>query len=84
MKDITKMRLSVLREIKDIRKFFDMMEKGVKTRDPTRVQRAYIFIDTLAYHMDKGDLTPLAIELAEALRLDYQNSIEATSVTISG
>jgi hypothetical protein len=75
MKDIAKMRLGVLRELKEIRKFFDMMEKGVKSRDEIRVQRAYFFIKTLVYHMDKGDLTPLSIELYEALTIDYENSI---------
>lgn len=75
MKDIAKMRLGVLRELKEIRKFFDSMEKGVKSRDETRVQRAYFFIKTLVYHMDEGDLTPLSIELYEALTLDYENSL---------
>ena len=75
MKDIAKMRLGVLRELKEIRKFFDMMEKGVKSRDEIRVQRAYFFIKTLVYHMDEGDLTPLSIELYEALTIDYENSI---------
>ncbi|HWI50083.1 MAG TPA: hypothetical protein VNU45_17880 [Rummeliibacillus sp.] len=74
MKDTAKMRLFVLRELKDIRKFFDMMEKGVKTRDEIRVQRAYFFIKTLIHHMDSGDLTPLSIELHEALILDYENT----------
>jgi len=79
MKDVTKMRLHVLRELKDIRRFFDMMEKGVKSRDTTRVQRAYFFISTLAYHMDEGDLTPLSIELQEALTLDYENDNQMAS-----
>jgi hypothetical protein len=73
MDDLTRMRLGVLRELKNIRKFFDMMEKGVKTRDPVRVQRAYFFIQQLVYHMDDGDLTPLMIELFEACTLLVDN-----------
>ncbi len=69
MDNITQMRLGVLREIKNIRKFFDMMERGVKSRDPLKVQRAYLFIEKLVYHMDQGDLTPLMIELYEAFAL---------------
>ena len=74
MNDINQMRLGVLREIKNIRKFFDMMEKGVKSRDPIKVQRAYFFIMTMVRHMDEGDLTPLSIELFEALTLYNQNN----------
>jgi hypothetical protein len=69
MDNLTKMRLGVLREIKNIHKFFDMMEKGVKSRDPVRIQRAYFFIQKLVYHMDEGDLTPTMIELYEAFSL---------------
>lgn len=69
MDNLTQMRLGVLRELKNIRKFFDMMENGVKSRDPLRVQRAYLFIEKLVYHMDEGDLTPLMIELYEAFSL---------------
>ena len=67
MKDIQKMRLSLLKQFKDIRRFFDAMEAGVKSRDPIKVQRAYIFVKSLVYHMDKGDLTPLSIELHHEL-----------------
>jgi len=68
------MRLGVLRELKNVRKFFDMMEAGVKTRNPVKVQRAYTFLKVLVYQMDKGELTPLSIELYEALE---QSSIES-------
>lgn len=69
MNNINQMRLGVLRELKNIRRFFDMMEKGVKSRDPHKVQRAYFFIQKLVYHMDEGDLTPLSIELIEAFAI---------------
>jgi len=70
MKDINKMRLGVLRELKGIIRFFEDMEKGVKSRDPSRIYPAYIFISTLAYHMNEGDLSPLDIELKQALLHD--------------
>lgn len=73
MSDALKMRQGVLRELKNIRKFFDNMEKGVKTRDPVKVSRAYIFIKTMVYHMDEGDLTPLSVELHHELLLSYEN-----------
>ncbi len=63
MKDIAKMRLGVLRELKNIKHFFNMMEAGVKTRDPARIYPAYLFLENLCYHMNEGDLTPLSIEL---------------------
>ncbi len=66
-KDIAKMRLGVLREIKEIKRFFDIMEKGVKSRDEVKVQRAYVFMKSLVYQMDEGELTPLSIEVHQAL-----------------
>ncbi len=72
MKDIAKMRLGVLREIKQIHKFFDRMEQSVKTRNPEVVQKAYMFLVHLVHHMDKGCLTPesiaLDVELCQALQ----------------
>ena len=67
MKDLAKMRLGVLREIKNIRIFFDRMERKVKSRNTDSVQDAYVFIKTLAWHMDNGDLTPFEIELHREL-----------------
>jgi len=71
--ELLKMRQGVLREIKNIRHFFDQMEKGVKTRDPVKVSRAYIFIKSMVHHMNDGDLAPLAIELHHALLLSHEN-----------
>ena len=71
MKDINKMRLGVLRELKNVRKFFDNMERSVKSRNPDAVQKAYMFLVHLVYLMDNGSLTPnsiaLDVELAQAL-----------------
>ena len=63
MKDLAKMRLGVLRELKNIRKFFDYMEIGVKKRNPDSIQKAYVFIKAFAYHMEHGDLAPLDVLL---------------------
>ena len=76
MNDLVKMRQGVLRELKNIHKFFDQMEKGVKTRDPIKVSRAYIFIKSMVHHMNEGDLCPLSIELHHALLLDHENNKE--------
>lgn len=73
LSELLKMRQGVLRELKNIRYFFDQMEKGVKTRDPIKVSRAYIFIKNMVYHMNEGDLTPLSVELHHELLLSYEN-----------
>lgn len=69
MKDLNKMRLGVIRELKNLRYFLDELEKGVKRRDAFAISRAYIFLNNLVYHMDNGDLTPESIELTHALLL---------------
>ena len=76
MKDVNKARLQIIKEIKAIHGFFDTMERGVKTREPQKVWRAYHFLQTLVYHMDKGDLTPDSIELFQAIREDYYRDLE--------
>lgn len=72
MKDINKMRLGVLRELKNVHKFFDNMERSVKARNPEAIQKAYMFLVHLVHHMDKGCLTPesiaLDVELSKALQ----------------
>ena len=72
MSDLTKMRLGVLRELKHVHRFIDNMERSVKSRNPVAIQRAYMFLQALTYHMDDGDLTPDTIaynlELTQALQ----------------
>jgi hypothetical protein len=76
MKDINKMRLGVLRELKNVHKFFDNMERTVKTRNPEAVQKAYMFLVHLVREMDEGCLKPdsiaLDVALAQALREDCE------------
>ena len=67
MKEIAKMRLGVLRELKNMRCFIDHLERSVKSRDEQSIQKAYLFLKTMVHHMDEGDLTPLSIELHKAL-----------------
>jgi len=76
MKDVNRARLQIIKELKDIHRFFDTMERNVKTREPHKVWKAYHFLQTLVYHMDKGDLTPESIELHQALRESYDEDIE--------
>jgi len=52
------------------------MEKSIKTRNPEAIQKAYTFLKTLVYHMDKGDLTPFSIELFHAIELYNQENYE--------
>jgi hypothetical protein len=72
MKDINKMRLGVLRELKNVHKFLDNMERSVKTRNPEAIQRAYMFLVHLVREMNKGCLTPdnvaLDVQLAQILQ----------------
>ncbi len=70
MKDIAKMRLGVLREIKNVHRFFDNMERSVKTKNPEAIQRAYMFLKTLVIHMNDGELTPENV----ALNLDLERA----------
>ena len=67
MKNLAKMRRGLFPEIRKLIKFFDEMEQGVKSRNPGRIYPAYCFISTLAHHMNEGDLTPISIELKQAL-----------------
>jgi hypothetical protein len=72
MKDINKMRLGVLREIKNVHKFLDNMERSVKTRNPEAIQRAYMFLIHLVREMDECCLTPESIALDVALAQELQ------------
>lgn len=72
MKDIARMRLDVLREIKNVHKFLDHMERNVRGRNPEAIQRAYLFLSHLVYEMDKGLLTPDNIALDVAISQGLQ------------
>lgn len=80
MNDLSRMRLGVLRELKNLRRFLDNMEKSVKSRNPEAIQRAYVFMVHLVREMDSGLLTPdsiaLDVELCRALQEDYEEENE--------
>lgn len=78
MKDIARIRLVILKELKNLHKFIGFMEDNVKARNEQAINRAYIFLSVLTYHMNEGDLTPDNIiyymELANAFQeLDQLN-----------
>lgn len=62
----------MLRELKNVHKFLDNMERSVKTRNPQAIQKAYMFLVHLVREMDAGCLTPgsiaLDVELAKHLQ----------------
>lgn len=68
--------MGVLRELKQVRRFLDNMEKSVKSRNPEAIQRAYMFLVHLVSEMDRGILTPdniaLDVELARLLQSDEE------------
>lgn len=68
------MRLGVLRELKNVRKFLDNMERSVKERNEEAIQRAYMFLVHLVHEMNEGSLKPesiaLDVALAQELRED--------------
>lgn len=72
MKEISRMRIGVIRELKNIRLLIDRMENKVKSRDSEAVQLAYMWIKTLVVMMNVGELAPsnvaLNLELARALQ----------------
>ena len=67
MKEIHKMRLGVLRELKNMHRFLDAMENSVKNRNPEAIEKAYMFLVHLVHHMNEGCLTPESIALDVAL-----------------
>lgn len=71
MKEIAKMRLGVLRELKNVRRFINDMEQKTKNRDPEVVQTAYIWLKTLVVMMDIGELSPKKV----ALNLDIERAL---------
>lgn len=77
MKEISKMRLGVLRELKNVRLVIDRMESKVKSRDPEGTQFAYTWLKTLVVMMNIGELAPaqvnLNLELARALQEEMNN-----------
>lgn len=76
MKEIHKMRLGVLRELKQMHRFLDNMERSVKTLNPDAIQKAYMFLVHLVSEMDEGCLRPDAIALDVALAQALRSRLE--------
>lgn len=80
MNNINAMRLGVLKELKNLRRFIDNMERSVKNRNPEAIQRAYMFLVHLVREMDSGILTPdniaLDVAIAQELQEDETNEID--------
>ncbi|HLX54198.1 MAG TPA: hypothetical protein VKR58_09660 [Aquella sp.] len=78
MSDIIKMQRGVIRELKNVRRFFDNMERSVKHGNAEAIQRAYMFLMHLVTAMDDGMLTPnniaLDVKLARILQEDLANA----------
>ena len=76
MKDLAKMRINVLRELKNVRWLLDKMEKNIKGRNPEAIERSYIWLQTLCVQMNEGELSPkgvtLNLELARALHNELE------------
>lgn len=72
MNTLNQMRLGVLREIKNVRKLLDNIERSVKTKNPESIQRGYVFLVNLAQEMNEGVLSPnnlkLDLELSKLLQ----------------
>lgn len=79
MNDLNKMRLGVLRELKNVHKFLGNMERSVKTRNPEAIQRAYMFLVHLVREMDQGCLTPDSVALDVELAKLLQDSVKPES-----
>ncbi len=75
MKDLARMRLGVLREIKNLRKFLDSMERSVKSRNEDAIQKAYVFLVYMVQEMNYGLLAPdnIALDVAIAQELNGED-----------
>lgn len=67
MIELEKMRRGVLKELKNVHKFFDNIERSVRARNPIAIQKAYMLLVHLVNEMDNGILTPSNIALDVAL-----------------
>jgi len=73
MKEISKMRLGVLRELKNVRLLLDKMEGKIKGRDQKSIEEGYMFLKMLVILLDDAlspDSIALNLELERALQGD--------------
>jgi len=81
MSDLIKMRRGVLKELKNVHKFLDNMERSVRANNPQAIQRAYMFLVHLVREMDEGILTPSNIALDVQLAQEIQSLNSAGNFT---
>jgi len=75
------MRRGVLKELKNVHKFLDNMERSVRANNPQAIQRAYMFLVHLVREMDEGILTPSNIALDVQLAQEIQSLNSAGNFT---
>ena len=72
MLDLLKMRRGVLKELKNIHRFLDNIERSVRANNPQAIQRSYMLICHMVREMDAGSMTPdsvaLDVELMQAVQ----------------
>lgn len=73
MIELMKMRRGVLKELKNVHRFLDNIERSVRSGNPQAIQRAYMFLVHLVREMDEGLLTPSNIALDVALAREIQS-----------
>jgi FtsP/CotA-like multicopper oxidase with cupredoxin domain len=71
MNDLYKMRLGVLKELKNVHRFIDNIERSVRANNPRAIERAYMLLCHLVREMDQGSMAPdsvaLDVELMQAV-----------------
>ena len=72
MSDLIKMRRGVLKELKNVHRFLDNIERSVRANNPRAIERAYMLLCHKVREMDKGSMTPdsvaLDVELMQAVQ----------------
>jgi hypothetical protein len=76
MSDLIKMRRGVLKELKNVHKFLDNMERSVRANNPLAIQRAYMFLVHMVREMEEGLFTPTNIALDVSLAQELQQLSE--------
>jgi hypothetical protein len=79
--DLIKMRRGVLKELKNVHRFLDNMERSVRANNPLAIQRAYMFLVHMVREMDDGMFTPSNIALDVSLAQELQQLSEEQNDT---
>lgn len=73
------MRRGVLKELKNVHKFLDNMERSVRANNPLAIQRAYMFLIHMVREMEEGLFNPTNIALDVFLAQELQQLSEDTN-----